>query len=132
MDLNFNSWNKTSHKDQHKNWNKSLDEIDEIFKSARAYLNSISNDRAMPALALRDNKTNIWEPVGEENLYAVVDESSGFVLTDSSGYILALCDKNGISKALVQGLSQEQKNEIVTLLEKDNIPEYKGKVALPV
>ena len=101
-------------------------------ESSREYLNSLSNDRAMPALALRDNKSNIWEPVGEENLYAVVDESSGFVLTDSSGYILALCDKNGISKAIVQGLSQEQKEEIVKLLEKDNIPEYKGKVALPV
>ena len=101
-------------------------------ESSRAYLNSISNDRAMPALALRDNKSNIWEPVGEENLYAVVDESSGFVLIDSSGYILALCDKNGISKAIVQGLSQEQKDETVKLLEKDNIPEYKGKVVLPV
>ena len=101
-------------------------------ESSRSYLNSISNDRAMPALALRDNKSNIWEPVGEENLYAIVDESSGFVLTDSSGYILALCDKNGISKAIVQGLSQEQKDEIVKLLEKDNIPEYKGKVSLPV
>ena len=101
-------------------------------ESAREYLNSLSNDRAMPALALRDNKTNVWEPVGEDNLYAIIDESSGFVLTDSSGYILAICDKNGISKTLVQGLSQEQKNEIVRLLEKDNIPEYKGKVALPV
>ena len=101
-------------------------------ESSRAYLNSISNDRAMPALALRDNKSNIWEPVGEENLYAIVDESSGFVLTDSSGYILALCDINGISKAIVQGLSQEQKDETVKLLEKDNIPEYKGKVVLPV
>ena len=47
-------------------------------EASRAYLNSISNDRAMPALALRDNKTNVWEPVGEENLYAVIDESSGF------------------------------------------------------
>ena len=74
-------------------------------ESSRSYLNSISNDRAMPALALRDNKSNIWEPVGEENLYAIVDESSGFVLTDSSGYILALCDKNGISKAIVQAVS---------------------------
>ena len=101
-------------------------------ESSRAYLNSISNDRAMPALALRDNKSNIWEPVGEENLYAIVDESSGFVLTDSSGYILALCDKNGISKAIVQGLGQEQKDETVKLLEKDNITEYKGKVVLPV
>ena len=101
-------------------------------EAARSYLNSISNDRAMPALALRDNKTKVWEPVGEENLYAVIDESSGFVLTDSSGYILALCDKNGTSKTLVQGLSQEQKDEIVRLLQKDNIAEYKGKVALPV
>ena len=101
-------------------------------ESSRSYLNSLANDRAMPALALRDNKSNIWEPVGEENLYAVVDESSGFVLTDSSGYILALCDKNGISKAIVQGLSQEQKDEIVKLLEKDIIPEYKDKVILPV
>ena len=41
-------------------------------------------------------------------------------------------DTNGISKAIVQGLSQEQKDEIVKLLEKDNIPEYKGKVVLPV
>ena len=101
-------------------------------ESARSYLNSISNDKAMPALALRDNKTNVWEPVGEENMYAIVDESSGFVLTDSSGYILAICDKNGISKSIVQGLSQEKKDEIVRLLEKDNIPEDKGKVALPV
>ena len=101
-------------------------------ESARSYLNSIANDKAMPALALRDNKTNVWEPVGEENMYAIVDESSGFVLTDSSGYILAICDKNGISKTIVQGLSQEQKDEIVRLLEKDNIPEYKSKVALPV
>ncbi|MFB5598503.1 MAG: hypothetical protein ACE5RJ_05775, partial [Nitrosopumilaceae archaeon] len=71
-------------------------------------------------------------PVGEENLYAVVDESSGFVLTDSSGYILALCDQNGISKAIVQGLDKEQKDEIVKLLESANIEQYKGKVSLPV
>ena len=101
-------------------------------ESARAYLNSISNDRAMPALALRDNKTNVWEPVGEENLYAVIDESSGFVLTDLSGYIIALCDAKGTSKSLVQSLNQEQKDNIVELLKKDNIVEYKGKVALPV
>ena len=101
-------------------------------ESTRAYLNSIANDRAMPALALRDNNSKIWEPVGEENFYAVVDESSGFVLTDTSGCILALCDKNGMSKAIVQGLSHEQKDEIVSILEKDNIPEFKGKVILPV
>ena len=99
---------------------------------AREYLNKIANNKAMPALALRDNQTNVWEPVGKENLYAFVDESSGFVLTDSSGYILALCDNNGISKAIVQGVNQEQRESIEKLLKEDNIPEYKGKVSLPV
>ena len=44
---------------------------------AREYLNRYTGGRAMPALALVDNKTNVWEPVGEENLYAFVDESAG-------------------------------------------------------
>jgi hypothetical protein len=101
-------------------------------QSAREYLNRLTDNRAMPALALIDNKTNVWEPVGEENLYAFVNESSGFVLTDTSGYILALCDKNGISKAIVQGVSHEQKENIEKLLKDDNILEYKGKVSLPV
>jgi hypothetical protein len=101
-------------------------------QSAREYLNKLTDNKAMPALALRDNKTNIWEPVGEENLYAFIDESTGFVLTDTSGYILALCDKNGISKTIVQGVTKEQKENIEKMLKDDNIPEYKGKVSLPV
>ena len=101
-------------------------------QSARDYLNELTNGKAMPALALIDNKTNVWEPVGEENLYAFVDESSGFVLTDTSGYILALCDKNGISKAIVQGVTPEQRETIEKRFKADNIPEYKGKVSLPV
>jgi len=99
---------------------------------ARDYLNKLTDNKAMPALALRDNKTNVWEPVGEENLYAFIDESSGFVLTDTSGYILALCDQNGISKAIVQGITKEQKESIEKMLKANNVPEYKGKVSLPV
>ncbi|MFQ6025467.1 MAG: hypothetical protein ACE5JT_03015 [Nitrosopumilaceae archaeon] len=101
-------------------------------KEAREYLNKLTNGKAMPALALRDNKSNVWDPVGDENLFAVIDESSGFVLTDTSGYMLVLCDKNGISKTIVQGLSIEQKNELVKKLQTNNIEEYKGKVQLPV
>ena len=101
-------------------------------EAAKECLNKFVDNQAMPALALKDTKSNIWEPVGEENLYAVIDESSGFVLTDSSGYIIAICDGKGTSKALVQSLNQEQKDNIVDLLKKDNIVEYKGKVALPV
>ncbi len=98
----------------------------------REYLNKSTNGKAMPALALRDNKTNVWEPVGEENLYAFVDETVGFVLTDTSGYILALVDKNGTSKSIAQGISKEQKDEFEALFQTDNIVEYKGKVTLPV
>ena len=37
---------------------------------AREYLNKLTDGRAMPALALSDTKSNVWQPVGEENLYA--------------------------------------------------------------
>jgi hypothetical protein len=100
--------------------------------SAREYLNRLANNRAMPALALRDTKSDIWEPVGEENLYAVVDESSGFVLTDTSGYIVALCDKGGFSKTIVQGVTKEQRDHMIEQFERDNIHKFTGKVILPV
>lgn len=99
---------------------------------AREYLNKITDGKAMPALALRDNKTNVWDPVGEENLYAFVDETAGFVLTDNSGYILALVDKNGTSKSIVQGVTQIQKEQFESVFEADKIKEFKGKVILPV
>jgi hypothetical protein len=99
---------------------------------AREYLNKISDGRAMPALALSDTKSNVWQPVGEENLYAFVDESSGFVLTDNSGFILALVDKTGASKTIVQGVTQEQKEKWEQIFLNDNIPKFEGKVILPV
>ena len=100
--------------------------------NAREYLNKFANGKAMPALALKDNKTNVWEPVGEENYYAVVNGASGFVVTDDGGYLLVLCDKNGIAKTIAQGLSYEEKSNIVNMLKSDNIQEYHGEVSLPV
>ncbi|MFQ5781599.1 MAG: hypothetical protein ACE5GR_00920 [Nitrosopumilus sp.] len=99
---------------------------------AREYLNKLTDGRAMPALALTDNKSEVWEPVGEENLYAFVAESTGFVLTDNSGYILALVDKNGSSKTIVQGVTNHQKENLEKALDTDNIPKFEGKVILPV
>ena len=101
-------------------------------KQAREYLNKYTNGTAMPALALKDNKTNVWEPVGEENLYAILNDAGGYVLTDVSGYMVVLCDKNGISKAIAQGLNVERKDAIVKMLQADNIQEYKGQVSLPI
>tara|TARA_B100000809_G_scaffold44017_1_gene38325 strand:- start:66 stop:413 length:348 start_codon:yes stop_codon:yes gene_type:complete len=99
---------------------------------SREYLNKLTNGKAMPALALVDTKSNVWEPVGEENLYAFVDESAGFVLTDNSGYILALVDKTGASKTIVQGVTKQQKENLEKIFESDNIPKFEGKVILPV
>lgn len=100
--------------------------------AAREYLNGLTDGKAMPALALKDTKSNNWEPVGEEILYAFVDESSGFVLTDSSGYILSLVDNNGLSKTIVQGVTIKQKKVLTRQFQDDKIPEFKGKVTLPV
>ena len=99
---------------------------------AREYLNTLTDGKAMPALALADSKSNIWKPVGEENLYAFVDESAGFILTDNSGYILALVDSTGSSKTIVQGVTKLQKENLEKAFEKDNIQKFEGKVILPV
>jgi hypothetical protein len=101
-------------------------------KEAREYLNKITNNQAMPALALRDNKTNVWEPVGTENLYAILNDAGGYVLTDDTGFMIVLCDKNGISKTIVRSVDPERKDIIVKVLQSDNIAEYKGPVTLPV
>ncbi len=80
---------------------------------------------AMPALALKDNKDNKWEPVGEENLYAVVKESQG--------YMIALCDSKGIAKAIAQWFMEDTKNEILAKMNaENNMQEYFGKLSLPI
>jgi len=99
---------------------------------AREYLNTLTNGKAMPVLALADSNSNVWSPVGEENMYAFVDESAGFVLTDDSGYILALVDKTGSSKTIVQGVTKQQKEILEKAFQNDNIPKFEGKVILPV
>lgn len=80
---------------------------------------------AMPALALKDNKNNIWEPVGEEILYAVVKEDTG--------YMIAFCDSKGIAKSIAQWFSEDLKNEIITKIKAEqNMQEYFGKLSLPI
>ena len=80
---------------------------------------------AMPALALKDNKDNKWEPVGEEILYALVQESAG--------YMIAFCDKNGIAKSIAQWFTENTKNEIVAKIKAEqNMQEYFGKLSLPI
>lgn len=80
---------------------------------------------AMPALALKDTKSNMWEPVGDENLIAVVKEEHG--------YMIALCDKNGIAKTIAQWFAEEKKDQIIRKFQEDqNIEQYFGKLSLPI
>jgi len=93
-------------------------------KAAQEILNRYVG-HAMPALALKDNKDNIWEPVGEENLFAVVKEDQG--------YMIALCDKNGIAKSIAQWIAEDKKNEILKRFkEEEEMQEYFGKLSLPI
>jgi len=96
-------------------------------KQAQEFLSNhlVEGNTALPALALKDNKSNVWEPVGEENFFAVIEEEQG--------YIIAICDKNGIAKSIANWFSVEKKNLIVdNLLTKGRIEQYFGKVSLPV
>jgi hypothetical protein len=80
---------------------------------------------ALPALALKDTKNNVWEPVGDENLFAVVKEEQG--------YMIALCDRNGIAKSIAQWFEEEKKNQIIKKIKGElNIEQYFGKLSLPV
>jgi hypothetical protein len=93
-------------------------------KSAQDLLGRYTG-QAMPALALKDDKSNEWEPVGEENLLAIVKESNGFMIV--------LCDKNGIAKSIAQWFTEDVKNEIVEKIAKENgLTKYSGKLSLPV
>ncbi len=80
---------------------------------------------AMPALALKDNKDNKWEPVGEEMLYAIVREDAGFMI--------AFCDKNGIAKSIAQWFSEDTKDGIISEIKvEQNMQKYFGKLSLPI
>jgi hypothetical protein len=92
---------------------------------AQDILNKYTGNIAMPALALKDNNDNNWEPVGEENYFASIK--------DQNGYLIAICDKNGIAKSVAQWFIEVKKDEIINnIIKNENIPEYSGKLILPI
>jgi hypothetical protein len=93
-------------------------------KSAQDFLKSYAGN-AMPALALKDNKADQWEPVGEENLYGVIKEPNG--------YMIVICDKNGIAKSIANWFTEEEKNNIISKMRSENaMEEFVGRLSLPV
>lgn len=96
-------------------------------KNAQELLSNFLSDStpALPALALKDNNSNNWEPVGEENYFAIVHEEQG--------YLIAICDKNGVAKSIANWFSLQSKDAIkAKIVESGNLQEYFGKLSLPV
>lgn len=93
-------------------------------KFAQDFLKTYA-ENAMPALALKDNKADQWEPVDEENFYGIVK--------DPNGYMIVICDKNGIAKSLANWFSEDEKNNIVSKIKSEHsMEEYVGRISLPV
>ena len=94
-------------------------------RAAQELLNKYTGNIALPALALNDNNNHTWEPDGEENFFTTVK--------DQNGYLIAICDKNGIAKTVAQWFIEVKKDEIVSkIIQDENLPEYNGKVILPI
>ncbi len=94
-------------------------------KISQELLNNYVEGKAMPAIALKDTKDNNWNPVGEENLIATVKEPNGFMIV--------LCDKDGMAKTIAQWFTEEQKNKIFSQIKKElNLMQYDGKLFLPI
>ena len=75
-------------------------------RAAQEILNKYTGNIAMPALALKDNNNNNWEPVGEENYFTAGK--------DQNGYLIAICDKNGIAKTVAQWFIEVKKMKLST------------------
>ena len=78
---------------------------------------------AMPAIALKENKGNAWEPVGKENLAGLVKEENG--------YMVCICDNDGNAKAVAYWYNEEDAMKIIDAM-KNDMPLYKGKIKIPL
>lgn len=71
------------------------------------------------------NKKGSFEPVGEENLYAVVEINPGTVM-------VALVDGEGNAKAMSSYIGKIRSQQIIKQIELDGIRKFEGKINLPV
>ena len=66
-----------------------------------------------------------FEPVGEENLYSVVEINPGTVM-------IAFVDSEGNAKALSSYIGKIRSQQVIGRIESAGIPKYEGKINLPI
>jgi hypothetical protein len=79
---------------------------------------------ARAAIFLKSGKGS-FEPVGDENYYAVVEINPGTVM-------IALVDSEGNAKAMSSYVGKIRSHQVIKQIELDGIVKYDGKVNLPV
>jgi hypothetical protein len=55
------------------------------------------------------------------------------VVNETNGFMIVLCDKNGVAKSIAQWFSEDIKNEILERITREQrIERYSGKLSLPI
>ena len=92
-------------------------------KDATSKLKNYTSN-ALPAIALKESKNNIWEPVGEEDLAGVV--------VKEYGCMIRLCDNDGNAKSIASWFKREDADKIIAQMKSDGMDEYVGKIKIPI
>jgi hypothetical protein len=79
---------------------------------------------ARAAIFLKNGKGG-FEPVGDENFFAVVEINPGTVM-------VALVDGEGNAKAMSSYVGKIRSQQVIKQIELDGIKRYDGKINLPV
>ncbi|MEM4573306.1 MAG: hypothetical protein QXF45_02035 [Candidatus Caldarchaeum sp.] len=79
---------------------------------------------AVAAMMVKESKHG-WVPVGEENLYAIVEKEGEMA-------VVVVCDSDGYVKAMSNPFPRRVAQSIASKMEKDGLKKYTGPLVLPI
>jgi hypothetical protein len=92
-------------------------------QSATQLLKEVAGE-SYPVLFLKTGRVD-WIPVGEENLYALVNGKN-----DTAAVVL--CDIDGNAKAMSAWIGRDSASKSASLLAQKGVSKYEGEVKLPI
>ncbi|MDW8084331.1 MAG: hypothetical protein RMI49_03940 [Candidatus Caldarchaeum sp.] len=79
---------------------------------------------AVAAMMVKETKDG-WAPVGDENLYALVQKDENFC-------VIVVCDADGYVKALSNPTPRKVAESIAAKMERDGLKKFSGRLVLPL